>query len=41
MPTPAKWALKNLNIDALDIASLIDDTRFEVNDRQNLFSMLI
>ncbi len=41
MPTPAKWALKNLNIDALDIPSLIDDTRFEVNDRQNLFSMLI
>ncbi len=41
MPKSIRWALGNLEIDALDVAPLIDDTRFEVNDRQNLFSMLI
>lgn len=41
LPKNLIWALKELNIDTLDVPSLLDDIRFEFNDRQNLFSMLI
>ena len=41
LPSEFVWALKELNLDTLETASLIDSTRFEFNDRQNLFSMLI
>lgn len=41
LPSDLVWALKELNLDTLETASLIDSTRFEFNDRQNLFSMLI
>ncbi len=40
LPSEFVWALKELNLDTLETASLIDSTRFEFNDRQNLFSML-
>ena len=40
LPSEYVWALKELNLDTLETASLIDSTRFEFNDRQNLFSML-
>ena len=35
------WAFHKLSIDTLDAAMLIDEARFESNDRQNLFSMLL
>ena len=35
------WAFHKLNIDTFDAARLIDEARFEANDRQNLFSMLL
>ena len=41
LPAEVKWSLTKLGIDALDIARLIDDTRFEINDRKNLLSMLL
>ena len=41
LPSVFVWALKELNLDTLETASLIDSTRFEFNDRQNLFSMLV
>ncbi|HAN82209.1 MAG TPA: hypothetical protein DCQ59_03255, partial [Verrucomicrobiales bacterium] len=41
LPKNITWALKELNIDSRDVPSLMDDIRFEFNDRQNLFSMLI
>lgn len=41
LPSEFVWALKELNLDTLETASLIDSTRFEFNDRQNLFSMLV
>lgn len=41
LPANLVWALKALSIDPLDVTSLIDEVRFEFNDRQNLFSMLI
>jgi HD-like signal output (HDOD) protein len=41
LPSEFVWALEELNLDTLETASLIDSTRFEFNDRQNLFSMLI
>jgi len=41
LPKNVAWALKELNIDRSDVPSLVDDIRFEFNDRQNLFSMLI
>ncbi len=41
LPPEIQWALPKLGIDPLDVASLIDEARFEFNDRQNLFSMLI
>ena len=41
LPKNITWALKELNIDRSDVPSLMDEIRFEFNDRQNLFSMLI
>tara|TARA_B000000557_G_C20811067_1_gene460135 strand:+ start:1035 stop:1817 length:783 start_codon:yes stop_codon:yes gene_type:complete len=41
LPSEFVWASKELSLDILETASLIDSTRFEFNDRQNLFSMLI
>jgi len=41
LPENTKWALKQLQVDPLDVPSLLDEIRFEFNDRQNLFSMLI
>lgn len=42
-PTPdhVKRALKELGIDALDLAPLLDDSRFEINDRKNMLAMLL
>jgi len=36
-----RWAFDKLSIDTLDAAMLMDDARFEINDRQNMFSMLL
>lgn len=36
-----KWALKQLRIDAIDLAAIIDECRFEINDRHNQLSMLL
>ncbi len=36
-----KWAIGELAIREDDLPSLVDETRFEFNDRQNMFSMLI
>ncbi|MEM9158293.1 MAG: HDOD domain-containing protein [Verrucomicrobiota bacterium] len=41
LPRPIKWALARLEIDALDVTSLIDDSRFEINDRQNMLALLL
>ena len=41
LPKRVKWALSKLDIDALDVTSLIDDARFEINDRQNMLSLLL
>jgi|GEM_PF-420200 len=41
MAKEISWAFDKLGIDTLDAAMLIDDARFEINDRQNLFSMLL
>ncbi|MBC2607094.1 HDOD domain-containing protein [Pelagicoccus albus] len=40
-PDHIKRALKELGIDPLDVASLIDDVRFEINDRKNQLAMLL
>lgn len=42
-PTPehVKRALKELGIDALDLPLLLDDSRFEINDRKNMLAMLL
>lgn len=42
-PTPAhiKRACKELGLDALDLPSLLDDSRFEINDRKNQLAMLL
>lgn len=41
LPDTTTWALKTLSIDALDIAMLIDEARFEIIDRKNMLSMLL
>ncbi len=41
LPPKTKWALGALGIDALDVALLIDEARFEINDRKNMLSMLL
>lgn len=41
LPESVKWALKKLQIDALDVAAIIDECRFEINDRHNMLSMLL
>ncbi|MDQ8184971.1 HDOD domain-containing protein [Pelagicoccus sp. SDUM812002] len=40
-PEPIKRACKELGIDALDLTSLLDDSRFEINDRKNQLAMLL
>lgn len=42
-PTPEhiKRACKELGLDALDLPSLLDDSRFEINDRKNQLAMLL
>ncbi len=42
-PTPEhiKRACKELGFDALDLPSLLDDSRFEINDRKNQLAMLL
>lgn len=40
-PSHLKIAFKQLGIDALDLPRLLDDSRFEINDRKNLLSMLL
>ncbi|MCH6257699.1 HDOD domain-containing protein [Puniceicoccaceae bacterium K14] len=41
LPTSLKWALNELRISALDLPSIIDECRFEINDRHNQLSMLL
>lgn len=41
LPSHVKWSFDKLGISPLDAPSLIDEARFEINDRHNLFSMLI
>ncbi len=41
LPMATRWAYKELNFNPDERAGLIDEIRFEFNDRQNLFSMLI
>lgn len=40
-PDHIKSALRTLGIDALDVASLLDESRFEINDRRNMLAMLL
>lgn len=40
-PDAIKAALRTLKIDALDVASLLDESRFEINDRKNMLAMLL
>lgn len=40
-PDTVKDALRTLKIDALDVASLLDESRFEINDRKNMLAMLL
>ncbi|MBK1880335.1 HDOD domain-containing protein [Pelagicoccus mobilis] len=40
-PDHVKRALKELGLDALDATSLLDDSRFEINDRKNQLAMLL
>ncbi|EDY82237.1 HDOD domain family [Verrucomicrobiia bacterium DG1235] len=40
-PDHIKRALKELGIDALDLPPLLDDSRFEINDRKNMLAMLL
>lgn len=42
-PTPPHItkAFRELAIDALDLPSLLDDSRFEINDRKNMLAMLL
>lgn len=40
-PDTIKAALRTLGIDALDVASLLDESRFEINDRKNMLAMLL
>ncbi|NEQ67211.1 MAG: HDOD domain-containing protein [Symploca sp. SIO2D2] len=41
LPKSIKWALARLEIDALDVTALIDESRFEINDRQNMLALLL
>ncbi len=40
-PEHIKGACKELGFDALDLTSLLDDSRFEINDRKNQLAMLL
>ncbi|MBD5778241.1 HDOD domain-containing protein [Pelagicoccus sp. NFK12] len=40
-PEHIKRACKELGLDALDLTSLLDDSRFEINDRKNQLAMLL
>lgn len=40
-PELVKHSLKELGIDILDLPTLLDDTRFEINDRKNMLAMLL
>ncbi len=40
-PDHIKRACKELTLDALDLPSLLDDSRFEINDRKNQLAMLL
>ena len=41
LPKNIEWSLKQLSIDRLDLASFVDDCRFEINDRQSTLSMML
>lgn len=40
-PDSIKSDLRILGIDGLDVASLLDESRFEINDRKNMLAMLL
>jgi len=41
LPADVRWALPTLSLPERDAPSLLDAARFEIEDRRNLFSMLI